>query len=54
MAQKLSEAHGTEGTKDEVAKHWANILAKYKQIISDKMLLVRKSGGGSPEANLSK
>ena len=28
-------------------------LSKYKPIISDKMISVRKTGGGSPKANLS-
>ena len=54
IAQQLSEAYGTEITRDDVAKKWSNILAKYKPIIiSDKMISVRKTGGGSPEANLS-
>ena len=53
IAQQLSEAYRTERTKDDVAKKWSNILAKYKPIISDKMISVRKTGGGSPEANLS-
>ena len=44
IAQQLSKACGTERTKDNIAKKWSNILAKYKPIISNKMIYVRKTG----------
>ena len=53
IAQKLSQANGTVRTKDDVSKKWSNILAKHKPIISDKLSSIRKTGGGSPEGNLS-
>ena len=40
-------------TKEEVAKKWSNVLAKHKPLISEKMYLARKTGGGSPEAELT-
>ena len=53
IAQKLTQAHGTVRTKDDVSKKWSNILAKHKPIISDKLSSIRKTGCGSPEGNLS-
>ena len=34
----------TESSKNYLAKKWSNILAKYKPIISDKIISIRKLG----------
>ena len=53
IASKLSQLHGVLRTKDEITKKWANILTKHKPLISDKLASVRKTGGGSPESQLT-
>ena len=53
IASKLSQLHGGLRTKDEITKKWANILTKHKPLIADKLSSVRKTGGGSPEAQLT-
>ena len=39
--------------KFEDAKKWSNVLAKHKPIISEKISSARKTGGGSPGAELT-
>ena len=53
IANEISQSHGTFRSKEDVSKKWSNVLAKHKPIISDKVLSARKTGGGSPEAELT-
>ena len=52
IAEAISQAHGSLRTKEDVAKKWSNVLAKHKPIISEKISSARKTGGGSPGAEL--
>ena len=40
-------------SKEDVSKKWSNVLAKHKPIICDKLTTARKTGGGSPAAELT-
>ena len=53
IAFKLSQLHGGLRSKDDITKKWASILTKHMPIIAGKLALVRKTGGGSPEAQLT-
>ena len=53
IAKEISQSHGTFRSKEDVSKKWSNVLAKHKPIIIDKVLSARKTGGGSPEAELT-
>ena len=53
IAEVESQSHGTLRSKEDVAKKWSNVLAKHKSIISEKMSSARKTGGVSPESELT-
>ena len=53
IANEISQSHGSIRSKEDVSKKLSNVLAKHKPIISDKVLSARKTGGGSPEAELT-
>ena len=53
IAGAISQAHGSLRTKEDFAKKWSNVLAKHKPIISEKISSARKTGGGSPGAELT-
>ena len=53
IAKEISEAYGTFRNKEDVSKKWSNVPAKYKPIICDKISSARKTGGGSPTAELT-
>ena len=53
ILEAVSQAHGTLRSKHDVAKKWSNVLAKHKPLISEKLASARKTGGGSPEDELT-
>ena len=53
IATTISRDHGNIRNKDDVLKKWSNTLVKHKPIISDKLISVRKTGGGPAEAGLT-
>ena len=53
IANEISQSHGTFRSKEYVSKKCSNVFAQHKPIISDKVLSARKTGGGSPDAELT-